>query len=265
VDAWFSPNTEKTGSSKTRTVPLDLKEVYELMKRANDAILFLVFNPGRTAADGEDVNTVVSAAINFGRHNPDLLVMGAISDPTAVPGYEPPPQPPAGQKKPKAKSKEPSIPLPAIFTPAGLPKVLMIRAAALKDVIGDFQKELLKVGTAIIHDKVVVIDPLSPNCAVITGSHNLGFKASYANDENMLLIQGNQALAQAYAVHVMDVYEHYRFRAVQEQRLREAMLKNGGKPPKEKVPTGGFLDTDPAWQTPYFDGTKGQDTAYFVK
>ena len=37
---------------------------------------------------------------------------------------------------------------------------------------------------------------------MITGSHNLGFKASYANDENMLIVQGNQALAQAYAVHV---------------------------------------------------------------
>jgi len=265
VDAWFSPNTETTGSSKTRTVPVDLKEVYELMKKAKDAIFFLVFNPGRTSADGEDVNTVVSAAINFGRHDPDLLVMGAISDPTAVPGYEAPPRAPAGQKKPKAKSSEPKAPLPAIFSPAGLPKVLMIRAAALKDVIGDFQKELLKVGTAIIHDKVVVIDPLSPDCTVITGSHNLGFKASYANDENMLVIQGNQALAQAYAVHVMDVYEHYRFRAVQEQQLREAMLRNGGKPPKEKSPTGGFLEVTPDWQKPYFDGTKGADTAYFVK
>jgi hypothetical protein len=265
VDTWFSPNTETTGSSKTRTVPVDLKAVYDLMKKAKDAIFFLVFNPGRTSADGEDVNTVVSAAINFGRHDPDLLVMGAISDPTAVPGYEAPPRPPAGQKKPKTKSKEPKVPLPAIFSPAGLPKVLMIRAAALKDVIGDFQKELLKVGTAIIHDKVVVIDPLSPDCTVITGSHNLGFKASYANDENMLVIQGNQALAQAYAVHVMDVYEHYRFRAVQEQQLREAMLKNGGKPPKQKTPTGGFLEVTPDWQKPYFDGTKGEDAAYFVK
>jgi phosphatidylserine/phosphatidylglycerophosphate/cardiolipin synthase-like enzyme len=50
---------------------------------------------------------------------------------------------------------------------------------------------------AIIHDKIVVIDPSSDDCVVVTGSHNLGFKASYANDENLLVIRGNRALAVA--------------------------------------------------------------------
>jgi phosphatidylserine/phosphatidylglycerophosphate/cardiolipin synthase-like enzyme len=49
---------------------------------------------------------------------------------------------------------------------------------------------LLRYGQAIIHDKIVVIDPFAENCVVITGSHNLGYKASYANDENMLIIKG---------------------------------------------------------------------------
>ena len=52
------------------------------------------------------------------------------------------------------------------------------------------------------------------NCTVIFGSHNLGYKASYANDENLVIVRGNRALAEAYAVHVIDVWEHYRFRAV---------------------------------------------------
>ncbi len=69
----------------------------------------------------------------------------------------------------------------------------MIRAAAIKDLVGDFQRELLSAGHAIIHDKIVVIDPMSEtDCVVITGSHNLGFKASYANDENMLVLRGNR-------------------------------------------------------------------------
>jgi phosphatidylserine/phosphatidylglycerophosphate/cardiolipin synthase-like enzyme len=254
---WFSPNTEKTGSPETRTVPKDLAVVFDLMKQAKDAIFFLVFNPGRSDPQGEDVNTVVSAAIDFGRHEPNLLVMGAISDPTAMPGYVTPPK---GAKKDPAA---PKIPLPAIFSPPGAPKVLMIRAAALNDLIGDFQKELLSAGHAIIHDKVVVIDPLSKtDCVVIAGSHNLGFKASYANDENFLIVRGNQDLALAYAVHVIDVYDHYKFRAAQAEQTRQAMLK---KKTLKRPTDRGFLDTKPSWQDDYISGKKGQELRYFLK
>jgi len=139
----------------------------------------------------------------------------------------------------------------------------MIRAAAINDLIGDFQKELLSAGHAIIHDKIVVIDPLSESdCVVITGSHNLGFKASYANDENMLIIRGNRELALAYTVHVLDVYDHFKFRAALEQQMRQAML--AGKPPPKR-PTGkGFLDTADKWQDPYLTGEKGQEFEYFM-
>ena len=228
IDLWYSPNTPKTGTPKTRTVPPDLQFVFSLMKQAKDAIFFLVFNPGRTDAEGEDVNTVVSAGIDFGRLDPDLTVFGAISDPTALPGFVAPPK-----DQPK---DAPKIPPPAIFSPAGVPNVLMIRAAAIKDLVGDFQRELLSAGHAIIHDKIVVIDPMSEtDCVVITGSHNLGFKASYANDENMLVLRGNRPLALAYTTHVLDIYDHYKFRAVLEQQTREIMLK--GKPPPKR-PTG---------------------------
>jgi phosphatidylserine/phosphatidylglycerophosphate/cardiolipin synthase-like enzyme len=254
---WFSPNTPAVGTPKTRTVPPDLAVVFDLMKKASDAIFFLVFNPGRTDAEGEDVNTIVSAGIDFGRLDPKLVVMGAISDPTALPGYQ---QPTKDEKQPK---DAPKIPPAAIFTPNGAPNVLMIRAAAINDLIGDFQKELLSAGHAIIHDKIVVIDPLSEeNCTVITGSHNLGFKASYANDENMLIIRGNRALALAYTVHVMDVYDHYKFRAILEQQKRDVML--AGKPAPQK-PTGqGFLETDDKWQDPYIAGKKGKELDYFL-
>jgi hypothetical protein len=257
IEAWFSPNTPTLGTPKTRTVPPDLGVVFDLMKKAKDAIFFLVFNPGRTDAEGDDVNTIVSAGIDFGRLDPKLLVMGAISDPTALPGYQ---QPQKGQKKQK---NAPKIPQAAIFTPNGAANVLMIRAAAIDDLIGDFQRELLSAGHAIIHDKIVVIDPLSEeNCTVVTGSHNLGFKASYANDENMLIIRGNRALALAYAVHVMDVYDHYKFRAVLEQQKRDAMLAGKAAP---KEPTGqGFLDTDDSWQDPYIEGKKGKELNYFL-
>jgi len=237
VQLWFSPNTAKRGSPATRTVPPDLQVVFDLMSKAKHAIFFLVFNPGRTSDEGEDLNTAVSAALAFGRHRPGVFITGTISDPTAMPGYR--------QRDPNA----PKVPLPAIFSPSGAPNVLILRAAAIKDLIGDFQKELLKIGHAIVHDKVIVIDPMSEeDCVVVTGSHNLGFKASYANDENMAIIRGNKALACAYAVHVLDVFEHYRFRAVQEERLREAML--AGKS-LENVVNRGFLKEDDTWQDKY--------------
>ena len=48
---------------------------------------------------------------------------------------------------------------------------------------------------AIIHDKIMVIDAFTDNCVVITGSHNLGYRASYNNDENILIIRGHKELA----------------------------------------------------------------------
>ncbi len=258
VELWCSPNTSTVGTAQTRTVPPDLAVVFDLMKGAQDAIFFLVFNPGRTDPGGSDVNTVVSAGIEFGRFDSKLMVTGAISDPTAVPGFV---AAPPGQVRDKSK---PKIPPPAIFTPNGAPNVLMIRAAAISDLIGDFQKELLSAGHAIIHDKIVVLDPLSEtDCTVITGSHNLGFKASYANDENMVIIRGNRELALAYAVHVLDVYDHYKFRAVLEQQARKALL--AGKPLPKRPIGKGFLQTTDRWQDPYLTGAKGRELGYFLR
>jgi phosphatidylserine/phosphatidylglycerophosphate/cardiolipin synthase-like enzyme len=48
---------------------------------------------------------------------------------------------------------------------------------------------------------------------VITGSHNFSPSASQKNDENLVIIRGNKALAQAYAVHINGVYDGYSWRA----------------------------------------------------
>jgi hypothetical protein len=172
------------------------------------------------------------------------------------------PAKPTGTAKSGSSAKAPQ-PKRAIYTNPKAPKVLMVRAAAIGafDLIGDWEQEMLKYGQAIIHDKIVVIDPLSDDCVVITGSHNLGYKASYANDENMLIIHGNKALAAAYAVHVLDVYDHYKFRAILEQQAFDRATKGVGEKPK----TGqGILQVDDGWQDGYLDGSKGQEGEYFL-
>jgi phosphatidylserine/phosphatidylglycerophosphate/cardiolipin synthase-like enzyme len=74
---------------------------------------------------------------------------------------------------------------------------------------------------AIVHSKAIVIDPFSDDCVVVTGSHNFSDSASEKNDENIVVIKGDKALAQAYAVHIQGVYDGYAWRA---------FLDNDGKP-----------------------------------
>jgi phosphatidylserine/phosphatidylglycerophosphate/cardiolipin synthase-like enzyme len=236
VVAWYSPNTD--GVKKGKAVPPDLEVLFELMAKAKQAIFFLVFQPSRAGAD-----SIISAAIEAGIKNKKLVVAGAISDVSAMPGYVP------GDKKAKSKAKQEGV-KPFTFDSGG---THIVRATALDGPVGDFEKELLKVGNAVVHDKIVVIDPLSANCVVAAGSHNLGFKASYENDENLLIIRGNQSLAQAYAVHALDVYDHYRFRAWQ------AKNKEEGKPFFE-----GNIEVTDAWLRRQLVKKAGDISSYFA-
>jgi phosphatidylserine/phosphatidylglycerophosphate/cardiolipin synthase-like enzyme len=228
VTVWFSPNTPHVSVNKN-LIPPDLSQVYSVMRKANKAIFFAVFLPGRANnIAGTDVMTnIIMQAISLGMKDHSLMVYGAISDPTAMPNYV---NPVKGKKGP---------PTPYTYDEG---KMHIVRAANLtgdkKDLIGDFQKELLKTpgGHAIIHDKIVVVDPFSDNGAVIFGSHNEGFKASYGNDENLLIIQNNPSLVKAFALHVLDIFEHYRFRAIQAEQKDNAKNK-----------WDGFLSLDDLW------------------
>ena len=245
---WCSPNTAAASKTAQSPTPIDLNDVFGLMRGAKSAILFLTFMPSV-----EGAQSIIEQAITLGQENTALLVQGAISSPQAMPNYTPSPKPASGHDP---------LPAPAIFSPPGAPKVLTVRAAALEGDYGDFEPELLSAGFAIIHDKIVVIDPFSPDCVVITGSHNLGYKASYCNDDNLVVIRGAQGLAQAYAVHVLDIYEHYRFRAIQEEKIREAMLAGAAAPPK--AASDGYLSVKDLWQDDYIAGKKGGELAYFL-
>lgn len=242
VEVMFSPNTKAKTKTDQSPTPVDLARVYSLMEHANDALLFLTFLPGV----GGNQN-IIGTAADLAAARPGLLVQGAISDPSALP-----PAPDDGATtytKPDGSTAK--LPQRAIWWPGGdRSRVVMVRAAAITARIGNLRPELLTAGHAIIHDKVIVIDPLDPvNCTVITGSHNLGFKASYQNDENLLVIRGNQALAISYAVHVLDVYDHYVMRAKLQDQLRKSLIASGLPP---QTSAGGFLSTDDHWQARWF-------------
>jgi phosphatidylserine/phosphatidylglycerophosphate/cardiolipin synthase-like enzyme len=215
-----------------------MDRLFSLMRKAQRSIFFLVFMPSRGG-----INSIVSEAIALGQKDTSLEVVGAISDTQAMWGYEASRKTPSGKKIPASS--------PHTFQQAG---VSVVRATALTDKaigrqLGDFKlDETLTVGRAIIHDKILVIDPLDPaNCVVAFGSHNMGYKASYSNDENLVIVRGHRALAEAYAVHVLDVYDHYRFRAI-EAELSAAKNKKAGSGTAADPTFNGFLDKTDVWQ-----------------
>jgi phosphatidylserine/phosphatidylglycerophosphate/cardiolipin synthase-like enzyme len=232
IGQWRAPNTR--AKKKGAQVPPDLAEVYDLLGTARDAIFFAVFLPSQSGRA-----SVIEEVIRIGKVKPGLIVQGCVSDVMAMPNYIAPVR---GAHKKRVQ--------PAAYDNGN---VHLVRAVALNkdDIVGSFESELLAVGKATIHDKIMVIDPLSDNCTLIVGSHNLGFKASYENDENLLIIRGNRPLAEAYMVHVLDVYEHYRYRALQRE------LKDNGKPLD-----GGVLSTDDHWLTQHLGAERGALARY---
>lgn len=221
---WFLPDTKQT--SKGTVAPPDLADLFARVNAAKEAVFFLVFLPSQGGK-----LSVVEAALEAGAANPDLLVVGAISDPTAMPGYAP-------------KTKVSPV------YDQGHVHVVQASALGKGDIIGDFEQELLKLGHAIIHDKIAVIDPMGDDPVVAFGSHNQGYKASYENDENLIIVRGNKALARAYATHVYDVYDHYRFRAWAATSPGEGF--------------SGHLAGDDSWLAHYVSGTKGDIAAYLL-
>jgi phosphatidylserine/phosphatidylglycerophosphate/cardiolipin synthase-like enzyme len=212
VRLWFSPNTpQKTKPQKNPGEPVDFSEVEDLILGAKKTVLFLLFQPGSPS--------VIRSAVQAQNNNAELFVRGAATDPDVVRDYN----------------------VDLFHRSAATPDTV-VAASALDNQFAFWQKELLKSSPgahAIIHDKTVVIDPLSDDCVVITGSHNLGFAASYANDENLLIIRGNRELAAMYGVHVMDIYDHYRWRyQIQKYKGKRDVFYN--------------LDSDDSWQDKYF-------------
>jgi phosphatidylserine/phosphatidylglycerophosphate/cardiolipin synthase-like enzyme len=263
---WCAPNTKLTTVPSNPARPSDLSDVYKLIDAAKQAVMFLTFLPGQSGR-----NNVIGEAALMAAQKKNLFVMGAISDPTAMPNYVAPKKGEADTNTyVDAKGKKRKLPPPAIWWPAGQQsRIVMIRAAAVRIPLGNLRPELLTAGHAIIHDKIIVIDPLDEErCTVITGSHNLGYKASYCNDDNLLIVRGNRALAISYAVHVLDIYDHYVFRARLEQSLRDQLKAGKIKSFDEAAsdtPAHGLLRLNSSWQDSHFGARQISSLDYFLK
>jgi phosphatidylserine/phosphatidylglycerophosphate/cardiolipin synthase-like enzyme len=235
IQMLFSPNTDKSIASPPREDPADVNLLFDLIKAAKQAVLFLAFEPGN--------NSILDAAGEALHAKPSLFVRGALtsasnamnfkaaldgSDDTAPEGRGRRPRVATIGENPQGRAQPDFRVIPATQVNKG-------------DAFGAWEAELNKAGFAIIHDKILVIDPFSDDCIVVTGSHNLGYRASHNNDENMVVVRGHRSLAEAYACHVLDVYDHYAWRWWLNQNKEKF-----GKP----------LDPTDAWQDRYIKDGK---------
>lgn len=190
-----TPRDRKLGGTKARlwftpTVgQVDLEEARRIILAAKQAILFLMFNPGPS---GTLLNGIIDAARKkaSGRR---LYIHGVIN------------QDPSTAKNPVKLFDEGN------WENADYEVVL---PAAIDEATSFFRRELKKLPQtfAMVHSKVVLVDPLGDHPIVLTGSHNLGPKASGTNDENLLIVRDAPGLAGAYAANIMAVYNQYRWR-----------------------------------------------------
>jgi phosphatidylserine/phosphatidylglycerophosphate/cardiolipin synthase-like enzyme len=70
-----------------------------------------------------------------------------------------------------------------------------------------------------IHSKFLLQDPLSDDSIVVTGSANFSAASTNDNDENMIVIRGDQRVADIYFTEFNRLFFHYYFRSIQEQTV----------------------------------------------
>ncbi len=172
---------------------VDLDALREEVKKAREGILFLMFMPGAAGLYGD-----VAAR----SAEPNLYVRGVVSE------------------LPHGRGDESAVDVALVDgTNRTSLHLDIIQPEGVQNPMANFAAEvthkqfLANVGHAIIHSKVLVIDPFSPDPVVITGSHNFSSSASSKNDENFIIVRGDHALAEAYAVNIFGAYAHYRWRA----------------------------------------------------
>ena len=224
VTTWFAPTLKEP----------DLNYARKLIANAQNGILFLFFNPG-TYQEDPTKETLLQNVLErhnpkSANHNPDLYIKGVVNQ--EIKGLTG-----AATKLTPAKlfkdghSAPQAVPIDAL-TPANV-----------KSKFHDFAADPLRASMVMVHSKVVVIDPFGKYPVVMTGSHNLGLKASQKNDDNLVILEGPAAgpVAAAYALNIIAIYQTYRWNMYVTEHQNDSKVWHG------------LQDTD-SWQSDYLAG-----------
>lgn len=207
---------------------VDLNDARRLIQGARQGVLFLFFNPG---PHGTLLNDIL--ALN----QENLFVHGVVN------------QDPGG--------KTPLLTLHDRGTALDAEPEAVVPEAIEQQMQSWFGQEY-RGNMVMIHSKVVLVDPFGPHPVLMTGSHNLGPKASGQNDDNLLIIENAPGLAAEYAVNLLGVFDHYKFRYSQ----HEAAANAGAGKGKAAVPYKGLEDDD-TWQDGYYQAAKKREIDFW--
>jgi hypothetical protein len=238
ITQWFAP-TDKGE---------DLDFARQLINGAEQGILFLFFNPGAFEPDDKPEmwtllqNILIRHQSGTPNYNPNLYIHGVVNQEIAGLTTENPTTP-----NKKHAALDPATPSPVkLFdggntAPQAVPYESMV-PKAIKDAFHDWMAEVMNQGVHV-HSKVIVIDPFGKKPVVITGSHNLGHKASTANDDNMMIVAGNAPLAAAYAANIIAIFQTYRWNTYVDAHAKDPQVWHG-------------LVDNATWQDSYLDPTR---------
>jgi phosphatidylserine/phosphatidylglycerophosphate/cardiolipin synthase-like enzyme len=250
VTQWFAPTNKAQ----------DMVYARKLINAAKQGILFLFFNPGVFVGEDKPESKWTLLQNILFRHHQDaanfdgsLYIRGVVNQ--EIKGLTS-----------ESKAGEPETPSAraALDPTAGAPVTLFnggdqppqrlgyesMVPKNIKDTFHNWATEILGAGVHI-HSKVIVLDPFGQNPVVMTGSHNLGFKASSKNDDNLMIIEGNAPLAAAYAANIIAIYQAYRWNAYVEAHRQDPKVWHG-------------LVDDDKWQDGYLAGDHLAETEFWL-
>lgn len=102
-----------------------------------------------------------------------------------------------------------------------------------------------------IHNKFMLIDPLSDDPIVIAGSANFSDASTVQNDENMLIIRQNKRVADIYFGEFMRLFSHFSFR-------ESLKWRKPNDPPKP-------LKTNDWWKEYFGNNSRSTKRKYFAQ
>jgi len=96
-----------------------------------------------------------------------------------------------------------------------------------------------------LHTKYMLLDALTDDPIVISGSANFSAASTTNNDENMVIVRGDTDLADMYLGEFMRLFDHFYFRDVASRYAAQQM----GETPKWSP----YLAPDDSWTDPWFE------------
>jgi phosphatidylserine/phosphatidylglycerophosphate/cardiolipin synthase-like enzyme len=155
------------------------------------------------------------------------------------------------ERKDKARAKGPEAPLDYYdFAPVPNNRIAwgaLTRARrGRRDEQHLLEESLSGLDTHVeyLHTKYMIVDPLTDDPLVITGSANFSDASTRSNDENMLVIRGNTRVADIFLGEFMRTFNHFRLRNLVNEMS------------DEEEASSFFLCPDDSWTRPYYqDGT----------